>query len=259
MKKSIFTLSILALSLLATSCNKDDDGGPDNTTNTPTVPDFADLTITFNHQFGDADFDLQTMYSDQAGNTVSFSKFKYLMSNLFLIDADGNRVALDTYGYNDEATERFTLSLKDVPTGQYEGLELMIGLDDAINSGNPNQYAADHPLSPILNGMHWDWTTGYIFMSIEGTYENSSQDMVPFLYHIAFDENKVPFTIENLGLDFTEDREILLDFKVDELFSNPADFVIEDEGDFSHSSNDDGIANKLATNAADAIVLNQIN
>jgi hypothetical protein len=52
----------------------------------------------------------------------------------------------------------------------------MLGMDSAVNHGDPNKWGAEHPLNGNLTGMHWGWAGGYIFQAIDGNYKDSLTD-----------------------------------------------------------------------------------
>jgi hypothetical protein len=58
--------------------------------------------------------------------------------------------------------------LEGVPGQEFTGLRFVIGLDQALNEADPNLWPAGHPLHPTVNGLHWGWQGGYIFMALEG-------------------------------------------------------------------------------------------
>ena len=242
-----FYTSLLAAMVLFIGCSKDDS---DDVVSTPS---HYTLTIQFDHLFEGASFAPNAEYTDQVGNTMTVSKFKYLLSNLYLTNSSGAKVALDTFAFVDAVENRISFEVKNVLEGNYTGFEFMIGLDEAVNGSNPNLYASNHPLSPIVNNMHWDWTSGYIFHSIEGTYLNNSSQMVPYVFHIAANENKKVYSFDQMSLNLKEDKTIVFSFDIAEMFVDPENYLIKDKGDFSHSTNDGGIANTLVNNTASAI------
>src|SRR5439155_7346947 len=57
-----------------------------------------------------------------------------------------------------------------IPAARYDKLRFNIGLPPAINHKDPTAYPAGHPLNPQVNGLHWGWMGGYVFLALEGQW-----------------------------------------------------------------------------------------
>ncbi|MFM7639393.1 MAG: MbnP family protein [Bacteroidota bacterium] len=107
---------------------------------------------------------------------VQFFNFGMIVSKLRLVKEDDTEVMLgDGYQWIDFKKQR-TKFKYEVPVGKYKALRFTLGLDSAINHGDPNQWGAEHPLNGNLTGMHWGWAGGYIFQAIDGNYKDSLTD-----------------------------------------------------------------------------------
>jgi cytochrome c peroxidase len=105
------------------------------------------------------------------GQTLRLTRFAALVSDVKLARADGSTVQLaGQYGFLDAESGRLSLAFRNVPAGDYHGLEFQLGLPEAVNHGDPGQWSARHPLNPIVNGLHWGWAGGYVFAAIEGRW-----------------------------------------------------------------------------------------
>jgi hypothetical protein len=253
--KNLFYLLLPILFLVGvSSCQSGEDI-------TPPAPEFYNLEIQIDHFFdGDPFQMLEYAHANAAGNQLNFFTFKYLISGVYLTNTDGQVVEMpETYGFINPQGDRNSFVIENIPAGTYSGLAFMIGLDPEVNNSNPNAWPANHPLSPLVNNMHWDWSTGYIFLSMEGSYKEnaSSTEEDGFSYHIAFEENQMPFEWSNETLELDRDRKAILQFDVGEVFKNPEIFDIVQRGNVSHSSGDNGIANTLRDNVADALKLDR--
>ena len=124
------------------------------------------------------------------GRSLRVTRWAALVSGVTLARADGGFVRLDgQYGFIDAATERMLLTLRNVPIGEYVGLEFQLGLPATVNHADPAQWSAGHPLNPIVNGLHWGWSGGYVFAAIEGRWRAPGAiDERGFSYHLATDE-----------------------------------------------------------------------
>lgn len=82
----------------------------------------------------------------------------------------------------------------NVPEADYDSIQFQVGLSSEINHSDPSIYAADHPLNPNLNGLHWDWQGGYVFWALEGYYQvpveaPGTNEQNAFSFHYAKDKN----------------------------------------------------------------------
>src|SRR5439155_21213230 len=84
-----------------------------------------------------------------------------------------------------EGRTRFRLS--QIPAGHYERIRFDVGLPNALNHTDASQYPASHPLNPQVNGLHWGWMGGYVFLALEGNWLKSAGTQGGFSYHIATD------------------------------------------------------------------------
>ena len=128
-----------------------------------------------------------------AGQTVRLTRFAALMSGVALVRPDGGTVQLDgQYGFLEAESGRLAVTLRNVPDGDYHGLEFQLGLPAVVNHGDPGQWPAGHPLNPIVNGLHWGWAGGYVFAAIEGRWRAAAAEAASaareergFSYHLA--------------------------------------------------------------------------
>ncbi|WP_316820907.1 MbnP family protein [Pedobacter gandavensis] len=176
--KKILTIVTLS-SLLFTACSKDKDA-------INAVESTGKTTVTFDARFGNQDFALNTDFTT-GGRTFNFNKFRYWISNVVLVNTNGEefKVPASYYlleetgtisltGVNNDlpttvypATKREDVVLKDLKAGDYKTLKFSVGVDSRYND-NLSLLAGE--LSP-LNGMtnvSWMWLTSYIFTSATG-------------------------------------------------------------------------------------------
>ncbi len=173
MKSKIFSAAlILAASVYLSSCKKDEVLDPSKN---------ASARIEFEHFFKNEKFQLGKEFSaTNPAQQMTFSTFKYYVSNVTLTRKDGEVVKLDNiYRLVDAgASASFFVELPQVPQGEYVAMSYMIGIDSAKTSLG----VQGGDLDPI-NGMVWNWNTGYIFLKAEGTSPQTNEPM--FMYHIG--------------------------------------------------------------------------
>ena len=124
------------------------------------------------------------------GRTLRVTRWAALVSGFTLARTDGGTVRLDgQYGWLDAETGRLNVALRNVPEGDYVGLEFQIGLPAAVNHADPAPWPAGHALNPIVNGLHWGWSGGYVFAALEGRWrEAGATEERGFSFHLATDE-----------------------------------------------------------------------
>ena len=189
--KIILTAFTLCLFLII-ACKKDNVDSDDNVN----TNDQAILDIYFKGKVGSEEFVLNQTYThDSLGYPYRFETVKLYFSNFTLTDVEGNKHNIDTVMfanfYNNHlssGTKGELLSIK-IPTGDYTNIKFNLGLDSALNHGDPSNFPNDHPLS-TTNGAHWGWAGGYRFAMLEGkvdtsTLANGSLNY-PFNYHTGF-------------------------------------------------------------------------
>lgn len=216
----------------------------------------AQLAIHIQNVFGTETVSYDDLkYVNEAGNLLSVSRMSYLLSNFELIAEDGSTTALvDQYAYINE-TAGYDSVLLEVPEGAYKGLRFTLGLDSAINHGDPEQWEFGHPLDPITNGLFWGWAGGYVFIALEGKVELAGKEEA-FVYHLSRENTQgvlYEFNFDSMAARKGEKKEINLIFDVAEMFKNPDLFNLESEDRFLHSNSSAG--DKLVRNMKDAIQL----
>ena len=174
------TLFLLSIAILSFSCSKDDDdGGSSN----PSTPNAGTVTVELEHVWGSnmADFNLnEDVIHPKTGDTLNYSMFKYYITNIQLMDDEGNWWAEDESYHlvNLEESSSLSIDLEDVPGGTYTTLSYMIGVDSTRNVSG----VQEGDLDPAL-GMFWSWTTGYIMVKAEGTSSSASNGS--FAFHLG--------------------------------------------------------------------------
>ncbi|AMJ66242.1 MbnP family protein [Hymenobacter sp. PAMC 26628] len=152
-----FYLWALLLPLAISGCKKDEAAGADT----------GSVALDLTHVVGTAPLAFDgTSYSKSDGQTFKVTKFKYLLSNVQLLRADGTAYAAPESYYLVDAAQTATLHLvvPGVPLANYTGLRFVVGVDAARNTAGAQTEALDPN-----NDLYWDWTAGYVFLKMEGT------------------------------------------------------------------------------------------
>jgi hypothetical protein len=220
MKNILNAAFALAVVLFAVSCKKEKEDPI--TDNTPTVTT-GNVTLEIEHVIQDLPMSLNQSYVLNNGDTMSFTTFKYYVSNIQFVKADGS-VWSESNSYHlidlsDEASA--LLTIKDVPMADYVGMNVMIGVDSLRNVSGAQEGALS-----TTNGMFWSWNTGYIFIKMEGTSSQAMNDA--FTYHIggfsgannAIQENALGFNGSYLMARPDAVPQVHLMLNVQDLFEN---------------------------------------
>lgn len=178
-----------------------------------------------------------------AGPQARITRLDFLLSGLALRRKDGTWVeSRDWFAYLSAGAGRMTAKGSGIPVGEYSGIRFQIGVDDATNRADPHRYAADHALNPQVNGLHWGWMGGYIFLALEGRFQNEGKED-GFSYHIA---NMPQLMKVELPVEFRGGRPLTLtlDFDVEKVLSCVG---FSKDGTSTHSREGDELAMRIKT------------
>ena len=148
----------------------------------------ADLRVDLAPQFNGAPLVFDSLANQTAnGQTISVTRLDFLLSDIALRRADGTWIEQKNWfafiGARDGKTN---FTLENIPAGNYDRIRFHIGLEPAINHGDAAQWPAGHPLNPGVNQLYWGWSREYVFLALEGGWENGSNQS-GFSYHLATD------------------------------------------------------------------------
>lgn len=235
MRRLFVAATLAALALLLTL----DAGGRANRT--------VALTVRVSHTFGDAPLRPGAgPYLTRSGQDVTVTRLAYLISNVALIRPDGTKIPLplpDRAAYLNPFEGRTRFSLSGVPAGRYAGLSFQVGLPPSLNHASPSHYPSGHPLNPLVNGLHWGWQGGYVFLAMEGGYTRPGGERGGYSYHLGTDRLRMTVT-RRFPLTLDSDRR--LDLRFDTATLLPKRISDKDGTDSTHSRPGDGVAERLA-------------
>lgn len=193
-------------------------------------------------------------YRTVAGDLLGFTRLAFLVTQVTLVRADGQVVPLaDSDAYIDIGAKLSSIRLPDVPPGDYQRIRFNVGVEPARNHADPSVFPARHPLNPMVNGLHWDWNGGYVFMALEGRYELSGQQpgrLGGFVFHVANDEQLMAVDLP-LALSVQSGKEspgVVLDLDLASLLNSAltTPLSVSTGNDRTHSAPSDRMAQALA-------------
>lgn len=170
-------IAALAAVTLFIACNDDDNGNPVVAGKTGEAEIFFDNGISGN------EFVLGIPYSNSNGEALTFSRLNYIISNVVLIDANGNEFVYpkgESYFIINQETGHFTVHLHQVPEGDYKHVRFGIGVDpERYLEGQDAQ--EDFWTLAIANNMAAIWQDGYRYINMEGTFTSAATTgAIPF-------------------------------------------------------------------------------
>lgn len=158
--------------------------------------------LEFDNVVGNKDLVLEnTQYTNANGENFTISLFNYYISNISLKNENGETVTIpkeESYFLvkeSDKASQ--TITLKNIPSGNYTSVSFIIGIDSVKNATNETRTG----VLDLANAMYWSWNSGYIFLKMEGTSDAAPADATGkkmFRFHIGGYGGTTSKTINNI-------------------------------------------------------------
>lgn len=198
--KFAFAITFIGAITVFQSCKNDDDQMDG------VIPaQVGNVKIDFGHIWGPEALPLafNTEYTHpETSELITFSRLRYYITNIKLHKTDGTTWAEnESYHIIDARAVDTDIDLSGVPTGEYNGITFLIGVDSLRNTSGAQTGALDP-----AETMFWSWNTGYIFVIAEGTSPAAENEA--FVYHLggfqgphnAIREVYLPFNNVNLNI-----------------------------------------------------------
>lgn len=121
-------------------------------------------------------------YTTANNDTFSVKLFRYYLTNVKLTNDAGQLISVPGSYYLVDESDPSTkiITLPNVPEGDYTTVSFLIGVDSAKNVSG----AKAGVLDPV-NGMFWDWISGYIMAKMEGYSPQSGSNIKDLSFHIG--------------------------------------------------------------------------
>lgn len=122
------------------------------------------------------------VHSTGNGGQYTLERAQWYVGNVELHAIDGSSYRIAGYYLLDtDDPQSLRLELPELlPHADYRSLSFTLGVDSLDNHGGPREGALDP-----MHGMYWTWSTGYIFLKIEGTAPASPQPKNRIEYHLG--------------------------------------------------------------------------
>jgi hypothetical protein len=232
MKTHSFKLLISAMiipAMMITGCKKKDDHDDHD----HGLSGSNAMRMEFTHKVGNQLLALNTgNYTNAHGDQYTVSRFRYYVSNFRFRRTDGTYYTVPSdvntaFGYFliDEAQPSSKeISIPNIPAGDYNAVEFLIGIDSLRNTSGAQTGALDP-----AHGMFWSWNTGYIFLMFEGNSPQSTAANNALIFHVGgFKQphnniKKVTLTFNGAIATVRNNISPTIHFIVDvqEIFANP--------------------------------------
>ena len=178
--------------------------------------------------FNDLELALDSVYNTTEGYKVKFTTLSFYVSRLAHQNDTINSSSL--YDFRDNGNH---LLAAELDYNSFPSLQCLIGVDSINNHSDPSAFDNDNDLNIENAGtMHWGWSTGYIFIKIEGKVDTLSNGIFDhnfsfhagtdaFLRQLSFDniewvqtgENTHTFTLSLSMSDFLSSDANTIDLK----------------------------------------------
>jgi cytochrome c peroxidase len=218
----------------------------------------ADLRVDFVPQFNGTPLAFDVLKNQTAaGQKISIMRLDFLLSDVSLRSDGGDWIEQKNYfAYISVRDGKTNFILGNIPAGNYSAVRFQIGLSPQINHADSAQWPANHPLNPDLNHLYWGWSREYIFLALEGGWQNGGSES-GFSYHLATDRELMTVELP-VALDLHSDREIQVGLDVAKIFSAPNKIALSETINATHSRTNDTLADELRQNIEAAFVMKSI-
>jgi cytochrome c peroxidase len=218
----------------------------------------SDLRVDFVPQFNGTPLAFDALQNlTAAGQKISVTRLDFLASDVSLHRDDGTWLEQKNWFAFISAREgRTNFTLENIPAGNYDRIRFNIGLEPQINHGDVAQWPAEHPLNPAVNHLYWGWSREYVFLALEGGWQDDGK-LRGYSYHIATDRELMTVELP-AALNLNSGREIQIAMDVGGIFSAPNQIALSNASDTTHSRTNDLLAAKLRQNVENAFTVENV-
>lgn len=232
MKRTYFLLCTLSLTLVFSTCKKNDDPQQGLTS--------GNLILNFQHFVDEHELVLDEMkYTNAAGNQYEVTEIQWFISDITLQKSDGSKLVLDKRKFahyidtNISETNKWDVR-DEIPTGEYSSISMTFGIKGEKNK--PLMFT-DPPESDMLWPINLGGERGgYHYMKINGFWMNKDNQREPFNFHLGVGqerdaENNVTGFIQNwievelpsssFSIDENETKSITIRMNVEKWWESP--------------------------------------
>lgn len=190
---------------------------------------------------------------EKDGKSFRLETMRYYLSHLSLSSTDGASEEVEVHLYDIDKESTHQIQLNNLKQDLYNSIQFNLGLDEALNSSDPNSFSSNHPLS-ASNNTYWNMEpASYMFVMFEGKIDSlgGANFDFPKTYHLAHQDLLRSISI-NHTIDFSESNSltISLHLEIGEMFNN-----INISEQVPHSVDSSPTANELMSNISNAFII----
>lgn len=190
-----------------------------------------------------------------AGQAFSVTRLDMILSEVAFHRNDGVWIEAPNWqAFLSLMEGRNRFEVKGIPPGRYDRMRFNVGLQPKLNHSDPAQYGPEHPLNPNLNGLHWGWQGGYVFLALEGHWNKPDGKSEGFSFHLGNDFMLTPVELP-VSLDFSANRTIAADLYLNRLLGGLPALVFNGENSVTHSRKGDALALRLQSQLRGAFAI----
>ncbi len=127
-----------------------------------------------------------TVLTNAVGERITVGRLDFLLSDFRFVLQDGSERPSGTRAaYIGIGRGREAFVLKDLPVEKVRAVRFRVGLRPELDRIAVDALAPDDPLNPLVNGLHWGWLGGFVFLALEGNGRDGAGVEGGFSYHLA--------------------------------------------------------------------------
>lgn len=136
--------------------------------------DTQSVNLTFKLSYDNEPLVMLNEYTFPTGETIKFTRFSFYISDVNAT-TDGKASAIEDVNFLnltashsslEDAQAGYVYTLEDVPAGNIESIDLLLGVNPQLNQQVPSDFEGQHPLAKP--GEYWIAWDSFIFFKIEG-------------------------------------------------------------------------------------------
>lgn len=214
------------------------------------------IRLQFRNKVGDDLLQLGATYKNPFGEILVINKFRYYVSNIRLIDVNGQSISVSKDDYLiDEADSASKVIILKTFVTQISAIEFLLGVDSIRNISGVQIGALDP-----MHGMFWTWNSGYIMAKLEGVSPSAKVPGNLFSHHIGgfkSGENVRRYVRLNIGENIkTNYLKIIIEADINQWFQSTHNIKIADHP-ICHSPGN--LAMQIADNYATMFKIASVN
>jgi cytochrome c peroxidase len=186
-----------------------------------------------------------------AGQAISVTRLDFLLSNIALRGEDGMwHEAPNVFACILARNGRTRFELENIPSGNYDRVRFAVGLEPDVNHSDAARRPAEDPLNPQVNGLHWGWMGGYVFLALEGSWLRPDGRSGGYSWHLANDASLMRI---ELPAAIHAGSALRLTLAMDKIVPE----IIDDSNASTHSRANDPLAGELARKVEEAFAVEE--